>query len=145
MANPDPTPISPADAMASLKLSIDLVNSERQAIWARMGAMLVANSFIINAIGSFRLESSLGITFAAVGFLLCIIWALMVWDGWGWFYQFMLDGKKIAVDPRLNPFARVEDLGIRSSDRMFRCAIAIPGIFSVLYLIAILHFAGKGV
>lgn len=47
-----PASDDPKDAMAALKLYVDLANSERQAIWARTAAMLVGNSFIINAINS---------------------------------------------------------------------------------------------
>ena len=41
--------ISSPDEIAVLQAYIDLINSEREAIWARHNALLVANSLIIGA------------------------------------------------------------------------------------------------
>jgi hypothetical protein len=106
--------------------------------------MLVANSFIVNAIGSVSADGGLSIWFAAAGIVLCGIWAMFIWDGWGWFYQFMKEGHDLPVDSRLNPFARIPKIGIRGEDRMFRMALAVPCVFVVIYTVAIWYLlAGK--
>ena len=42
--------VSSPDEIAVLQAYIDLINSEREAIWARHNALLVANSLIIGAL-----------------------------------------------------------------------------------------------
>ena len=42
--------ISSPDEIAVLQAYIDLINSERETIWARHNALLVANSLIIGAL-----------------------------------------------------------------------------------------------
>jgi|SRR5215208_4000875 len=87
----DPAPIHPSDAMASLKLSVDLVNSERQVVWSRTAAMLVANSFIINALGGLPESMILHTVIALSGILLCFIWE----------YLYLTDGGFIDVSQLL--------------------------------------------
>ena len=47
---PGEDPTSSPDEIAVLQAYIDLINSEREAIWARHNALLVANSLIIGAL-----------------------------------------------------------------------------------------------
>jgi hypothetical protein len=42
--------VSSPDEIAILQAYVDLINSEREAIWARHNALLVANSLIIGAL-----------------------------------------------------------------------------------------------
>jgi hypothetical protein len=67
---------SATDRMVVLKLYVDLVNSERQAIWARYAAMVVGNSLIFNAISSAvnpggRTSETVKLPYNAAGILLC--------------------------------------------------------------------------
>ena len=43
-------PANPSDEIAVFQAYIDLINSERETIWARHNALLVANSLIIGAL-----------------------------------------------------------------------------------------------
>ena len=47
---PGEAPTSSPDEIAVLQAYVDLINSEREAIWARHNALLVANSLIIGAL-----------------------------------------------------------------------------------------------
>ena len=58
--------------MAVLKLYVELVNSERQAIWARYATMVVGNSLIFNAIKpGVRTSETVNLPYNAGGNLLC--------------------------------------------------------------------------
>ena len=46
----DADPANPSDEIAVFQTYIDLINSERETIWARHNALLVANSLIIGAL-----------------------------------------------------------------------------------------------
>ena len=128
--------------MAALKLYVDLANSERQAIWARNAAMLVGNSFVINAIKSepAKTEAGLNLFFSVAGLSLCIVWGIMVWDGWGWFYKHMVAAKALPVPPQINPFADFKELGDWTTDRIFKCTMAVVIIFVLMYVASIVHF-----
>ena len=43
-------PANPSEEIAVFQAYIDLINSERETIWARHNALLVANSLIIGAL-----------------------------------------------------------------------------------------------
>src|SRR4051812_33523823 len=103
MADPQTSPPAKVEdvklksAEATLKLYVDLINSERQAIWARNAAMLVGNSFIINAIKSelARSEPGLNLLFSLAGIAICGLWAIMTWAGWTWYHNLMLAAGKL--------------------------------------------------
>src|SRR5712691_6225195 len=92
---PQAADIPPQDAMASLKLYVDLANSERQAIWTRQATMLVANSLIVTAARSDAAKAVSGdaLFLNGAGLALCVIWFIMIWDGYTWFYKSMEAGK----------------------------------------------------
>jgi hypothetical protein len=137
----DPLQPSSADEMASLKLYVDLANSEKQAIWARHATMLVGNSLIVNAVRSdiAKLEPMTTVFLNGAGLSLCIIWAVMTWTGWTWFYKCMAEGKKLNVPH--NPFKNIEDLptiATRARDIIFICTMAVVVIFAAVYLVGLL-------
>jgi|SRR5712671_4614178 len=135
-SNPrQPPNVTPQDAMASLKLYVDLANSERQAIWTRHATMLVANSLIVTAARSDAARSGSGdaLFLNGAGLALCIVWFIMIWNGYTWFYKSMEDGKSLPVDPSLNPFAGIPDISVRWKDVLFLCAVAVSVIFAAVY------------
>jgi hypothetical protein len=134
-----PTSDDAKDAMAALKLYVDLANSERQAIWARTAAMLVGNSFIINAINS-EPEDWLIPFFSVMGFILCIVWAIMTCNGWSWFYWSMRGGKNLPVPTQFNPFANLTGLDVYRSDKIFLCTMAVIAIFAIMYAASLIHW-----
>ena len=120
-------------AIAALKLYVDLVNSERQAIWTRHATMLVGNSILINAAAG-DLGSRTSICLSFLGLFLCVLWGIITWDGWYWFYKGMEDAKKLPVDPALNPFSSILSLTDRHADKIFKCTMAVIVIFGLVYL-----------
>src|SRR6185436_5834197 len=77
---------NPSEEIAVFQAYVDLINSERETIWARHNALLVANSLIVGAIAisptalwSHR-WAALGLLGA--GFLITIIWLLITIHGW---------------------------------------------------------------
>jgi len=75
-----------SDKAVLFQAYVDLINSERETIWARHNALLVANSLIVGAIAisptalwSHR-WAALGLLGA--GFLITIIWLLITIHGW---------------------------------------------------------------
>lgn len=140
----DPVPDSkPAptlgDYLAVLKMYVDSANGEKQAIWTRHATMLVGNSLIIAGVradGS-NLAAGTTIFLNGLGLVLCIVWALMNWNGWGWFHKALADGSKVPVDPLLNPFADFNTPYRRRSDSIFVCAMSVVFIFALIYVVGL--------
>jgi len=134
MTNASPPPTL-NDYLATLKLHVDLANSEKQAIWARQASMVVGNSLLINAI-ELEKGSWIGSVLSVAGLFLCVLWGLMTWDGWGWFYKSILDAKKLPIPPELNPFSSLphKDKGNRHSDTIFKCTMTMIVLFGLIYI-----------
>jgi hypothetical protein len=138
---------SPTDPMAVLKLYVDLVNSERQAIWARYATMVVGNSLIFNAIKpgvrpseTVNLPSNAtGILLCAAGILLCVVWAVMTRTGWNWYRKLITDAKKLI--PESNPFVQLAQPD-QHLDTMFFWAMSVPFIFMAMYIIGLISIIG---
>ena len=135
-----PAKLSPGDTLSALKLFADMSNAEKQAIWARHATMVVGNSLIINAIRTDvpKPDAFNTLFLNAAGLLLCIVWFVMTWVGWGWFYKSMVDATKVSNDPMLNPFASYPRLASRRSDTVFLCASAVVLIFASMYVVGLL-------
>jgi hypothetical protein len=146
MADPQPPAIkgvSNDDAKATLKLYVDLINSERQAIWARNAALLVANSFIINAIKSelARSEPWLNLLFSFAGIAICVLWAIMTSVGWEYHNLLMRKAQELPVAPQLlNPFSSVGPDTYR--DLIRGCTMGLIALFAFMYVATIGHFFG---
>ena len=119
-------------AKDTLKLYVDLVNSERQAIWVRHSTMLIAHAFLVNSATS-QGDDAWGLYIA--GIILCIVWFWMTWSGWGWFFEMMAQGQKVGVTPPShNPFNNIKNLTIRWKDALFICANLVIIIFFGVYV-----------
>jgi hypothetical protein len=136
---PPPSSNTELPAKDSLKLYVDLVNSERQAIWVRHSTMLVAHAFLVNAAS--RGSDPTWILYGA-GLLLCFVWFVMTWSGWGWFYRMMEQGQRLGVNPpSSNPFNNIEDLTCRWNDALFICANLVIIIFICVYVLELCHLS----
>ncbi len=122
-----------ANPQAMLKIYVDLSNSERQAIWARTAAMLVANSFIINVIriDPTKSETCVNLLFSLAGILICAAWTLMTWEGWNVFERYAQDAKALKIPS--NPLA--SHLDPRSKDWIFLSIMSVICIFAFMYLV----------
>jgi hypothetical protein len=137
---PPPSPPQLSDYLATLKLHVDMANSEKQAIWARQASMVVGNSLLINAI-EFEKGSWTGSILSIAGLLLCVLWGIITSDGWKWSYKPILDAKKLPIPPELNPFSSFphKGKGDRHSDVIFKCTMAMIGLFGLIYLVLFLR------
>ncbi len=140
---PKDGPAASTDATATLKMYVDIVNSEKQAIWARHATMVVGNSLILNAIKQVKLEETLENTyrfFNFMGLLLCIVWLAIVCFGWRRCYQFMMDAKKLPACGAPNPFNEFPKFEYWILDPIFICAICVVAIFASMYAFGLYPF-----
>jgi hypothetical protein len=133
-----------AGAVAALKIYVDLINSERQAIWARTAAMLVANSFILNAIRfqPGKVEAAgvgLNPFFGYAGLFLCLLWGIMTWHGWTYFHKCIVEGSRLPVDPCYNPLTKIKVID-RRSDTIFICTMLAVVTFVAMYVVTLVQF-----
>jgi hypothetical protein len=78
-------PISPTTSESLFGIYVQFLSAERQLIWDRFSAMLVANTIILNALTNTYNDSTewLFTLIACVfGILLCIAWLMMTYEGW---------------------------------------------------------------
>jgi hypothetical protein len=129
-------PADLADKATLLQTYVDLVNSERQTIWARHNALLVANSLIVGAlaISPTAFWTSKWVMLGA-GLLISVAWFLITTYGW----LVMRRHAEVASDfvathfkHLPNPFA--DATYRRSSVRIHALALAMIGIFMLIYL-----------
>jgi hypothetical protein len=132
----------PADLSAKAALCqafVDLVNSERETIWARHNALLVANSLIVGALAispaAFWTSRWAPVAMLGAGLLISIAWFLITMYGW----SVMRRHAEVASDfvathfkHLPNPFA--DPIYHRSSVRIHLLALSMIGIFMLIYL-----------
>jgi hypothetical protein len=136
---PDPKAPSIGDYLTVLKMHVDMSNGEKQAIWARHATMLIGNSLIINAVRSdaAKLDAGTTLFLNGTGLALCVVWAVMTWQGWGWFRKSLADGNKVPIAPALNPLADFSGPYRRWKDSIFDCAMSVVVIFAIMYVIGL--------
>lgn len=72
-----------SDVLAVYHSHVDILNSERETIWARNNALLVANTLLIGLIfGQSITSPELKLIVSAVGFAVCAAWLMMTYRGW---------------------------------------------------------------
>src|SRR5438876_8283190 len=83
---PDADPANPSDEIAVFQTYIDLINSERETIWARHNALLVANSLIIGALAisptALWQNKWAALGMIGAGVLISAAWLLITVEGW---------------------------------------------------------------
>lgn len=132
-------PADLADKATLFQAYVDLVNSERETIWARHNALLVANSLIVGALAisptAFWTSKWAPMAMLGAGLLISIAWFLITWYGW----SVMRRHAEVASDfvathykHLPNPFA--ETVYRRSSLWIHVLALAMIGIFTLIYL-----------
>jgi hypothetical protein len=132
-------PADLSDKATLFQAYVDLINSERETIWARHNALLVANSLIVGALAlsPTALGTSHWAGFAVIGagLLISTAWLLITIHGW----LMMRRHAEIAgtftaehFQHLPNPFA---DLTYRRSGLWIHgLALAVIGIFIAIYL-----------
>ena len=137
MSRQEPADLS--DKATLFQAYVDLVNSERETIWARHNALLVANSLIVGALAigptAFWASKWAPIAMLGAGMLISITWFLITLYGW----SVMRRHAEVASDfvathfkHLPNPFA--DPAYRRSSLRIHLLALSMIGIFMLIYL-----------
>lgn len=67
--------------------AVQIINSERQTVWQRYAAMVVANTFLLNAI--IRASPGKQFLFAVCGLVLCVTWFFVTAVPW-YYYDAMV-------------------------------------------------------
>ena len=109
---------------------VALLNSERQTIWQRYSAMLIANSFILGFLDRQRPAFA-----ALVGLLLCATWAMLTWSGFRLFFLEMAEMRRF-VWPGLAPSANpiTPSFAYREAgDWIYRMAWSVIALFGLAY------------
>ena len=79
-------PANPSDEIAVFQAYIDLINSERETIWARHNALLFANSLIIGALAisptALWQEKWAPLAMIGAGLLVSAAWLGIAVQGW---------------------------------------------------------------
>jgi hypothetical protein len=110
---------------------VAMLNSERQAIWQRYSAMLVANSFFLAFLD--RQRPGFG---AIVGLVLCAAWGITTWSGYRLFFQQITGIEEFEFPgppPARNPIVVSADY-VRGGDWIYRMAFTVVALFAVAYL-----------
>lgn len=137
MADKEPADLS--DKATLFQAYVDLVNSERETIWARHNALLVANSLIVGALAisptAFWTAKWAPVAMLGAGLLISLAWFLITMQGWA----AMRRHAEVASDfvathfkHLPNPFA--DPTYHRSSRWIHVLALTMIGIFMLIYL-----------
>lgn len=117
-ASPIPDALEPKLSLYVAILS--LITTEKQLIWNRYNAMLVANSFIAVPVGAVFAKSELKqidhiilLLAIAVGFALSLLWMALTRSGWRWHDTLMAEARSYHWSPLKNP----TDIGRESRRR----------------------------
>jgi hypothetical protein len=132
-------PADLSDKATLFQAYVDLINSERETIWTRHNALLVANSLIVGALA--LTPSALGtsrwatIALIGAGLLISSAWFLITLHGWA----AMRRHAEIASDFTAkhfkhlpNPFADITYH--RAGVRIHFLALVVIGTFILIYL-----------
>jgi hypothetical protein len=137
MSRQEPADLS--DKATLFQAYVDLVNSERETIWARHNALLVANSLIVGALAispaAFWTSKWAPLAMLGAGLLISIAWFLITMFGWSVMRRHAeVASEFVATHYRhlLNPFA--DPTYHRSSLRIHVLALTMIGIFMLIYL-----------
>ncbi len=127
---------------------VDLINSERETIWARHNALLVANSLIVGALAispaALWQNKWAALSLLGAGVVIGAVWLLITAHGWAVLHRHM-EMTSAFVDqnyPNLpNPFS--EAVSRRSGLWIHGLALTMVCVFLLIYLgLGYLRLAG---
>jgi hypothetical protein len=137
MSKREPADLS--DKATLFQAYVDLINSERETIWARHNALLVANSLIVGALAlsptAFATNRWAAIALIGAGLLISIAWFLITVHGWLAMRRHTEIASAFTSDHFThlpNPFADITYH--RSGIWIHLLALAVVGTFVLIYL-----------
>jgi hypothetical protein len=132
-------PAPSTEEFAVFQAYVDLINSERETLWARHNALLLANSLIIGALAispAALWENKLAaLAMLAAGLLVSGAWLGIATCGWSAMRRHVELAASFASDrfkQLPNPVA--ETICNRAQDRMHYLIVLVIAIFMAMYL-----------
>lgn len=122
----------------------DQISSERQTIWQRYAAMLVANSLIFGFLVSrerTKIEIFSGVFF---GIVLCIFWLIISIDGWKLHLYRRDEALKFvwtALNEKANPFQADSKYEKKvKGGRIYQVALWTIWLFIIMYIVIAINY-----
>jgi hypothetical protein len=129
--------ISSPDEIAVLQAYIDLSNSERETIWARHNALLVANSLIIGALAisptALWENKWAALALIGAGLLISVAWLGIMLQGWSAMKRHA-DLRENSPRPKHLPNALDETLCDPAQTNIHHLVLLVIAVFMLMYL-----------
>jgi hypothetical protein len=130
---------SSPDEIAVLQAYVDLINSEREAIWARHNALLVANSLIIGALAisptALWQDKWAALGMISAGAFISAAWLGITLEGWSAMKRHAEVARKFAATYFKHlPNALDETLCDHAQTNIHHLILLVIGVFVLMYL-----------
>ncbi len=128
--------LSTSDAIAVFQAYVDLINSERETMWARHNALLVANSLIVGALTISPRNKFADLGLIAAGLVISGAWLVITIEGWSAVRRHVEVAGNLAAStfPELpNPFASA--LYGEAQTLIHRLILLVIAVFVLMYLV----------
>jgi hypothetical protein len=130
---------SSSDDIAIFQAYVDLFNSERETLWARHNALLLANSLIIGALAisptALWEKEWAALAMLGAGLLVSIVWArvtVLAWSSIRRHAEIAGTFASSSFEHLPNPFT--ETICNRAQARMHQLVLLMIGVFMFMYL-----------
>src|SRR6478752_3772961 len=138
-AMPGEDSTSSPDEIAVLQAYIDLINSEREAIWARHNALLVANSLIIGALAispaALWQNKWAALGMISAGAIISAAWLGITLEGWSAMKRHADLARKFASTYFKHlPNALDETLSDHAQTNIHHLILLVIGVFVLMYV-----------
>jgi len=130
---------NPSEEIAVFQAYVDLINSERETIWARHNALLVANSLIIGALAisptALWQNKWAALAMIGAGLLISVAWLGITVQGWSAMKRHADLARKFASTYFKHlPNALDETLCDRAQTNIHHLVLLVIAIFMLMYL-----------
>jgi hypothetical protein len=133
------SPASSSDEIAVFQAYVDLINSERETLWARHNALLLANSLIIGALAisptALWDKEWAALAMLSAGLLVSVAWACLTVLAWTSIRRHAEIAGSFAsscFEQLPNPFT--EAISTRAQRRMHQLVLLVIAVFMFMYL-----------
>jgi hypothetical protein len=130
---------SSSDEIAVLQAYVDLINSERETIWARHNALLLANSLIVGALAisptALWQNKWAALAMLGAGLLISAAWLGITLEGWSAMKRHADVARTFAsVHFKHLPNALDETLCDRAQTNIHHLILLVVAVFVLIYL-----------
>jgi hypothetical protein len=132
-------PADSSDEIAVFQAYVDLINSERETLWARHNALLLANSLIIGALtispATLWENEFAALAMLSAGLLISAAWIGIAVTGWSVMQRHSeLAGTFAAHCFKHLPNPFTETIGNRAEARLHHLVLLVIAVFILMYL-----------